>query len=303
MDQAPLFSIVITTYHRPLQVAECLRSLESLEYPRTRFETIVVDDGSPEPLDRIVRPFRDVLPLTLLRQANAGPASGRNYGTQHARGQYLAFTDDDCQPAPDWLTQLEASLGVEPGAMVGGRTVNALSSRCSVASQTVLDMVHQSLNPDPEHARFFTTNNLALPRRQFLEMGGLAPSFTFAAEDRDLCDRWRHRGFPLRYEPAALVRHRHELTFGRFCSQYFAYGRGAARFHLARRQRGSSRLLEHSRLHLRPDRWLVAPVLRAEGCVDRVALLGLLLTWQAANAAGYVYERWIPKGRARHPSR
>ena len=300
MNEAPFFSIVITTFRRPRQIVECLHSLEFLDYPRSRYEVIVVDDGSPEPLDAIISSFRASLPLTLLRQPNGGPASGRNTGARHARGRYLAFTDDDCQPAPDWLKRLEACLLADPDIMVGGRTVNVLPSHCSAASQIIHDLVYGFFNHDPEHARFFATNNMALPRLQFLAAGGLDESFRFASEDRELCDRWHHLGFRLRYEPAATVCHRHDLNFPRFCRQHFAYGRGAARFHAVRRERRSSSLLEQSIFHLRPDWWLIAPVLRAGGIIDGLALFGLLLTWQSANAAGYCYERLVmrPAGTA-----
>ena len=88
-------SIVIPTYGRPDQLAACLDSLEALDYPRDRFEVIVVDDGSPQPLP----PYGGALRVTLVRQAHAGPAAARNTGAAASRGRWLAFTDDDCRPA------------------------------------------------------------------------------------------------------------------------------------------------------------------------------------------------------------
>ena len=97
------FSVVIPTYNRPSQLRECLEALADQDYPRTAFEVIVVDDGSTESLRGIDDLFRAKLPLVFLRQQNAGPASARNTGAQHAKGRYIAFTDDDCVPARDWL--------------------------------------------------------------------------------------------------------------------------------------------------------------------------------------------------------
>ena len=74
-----------------------------LGYPQDRFEVIVVDDGSEPPMDSVVSFFRDRLELVLLSQANSGPAAARNTGAAQAKGKFLAFTDDDCTPAPDWL--------------------------------------------------------------------------------------------------------------------------------------------------------------------------------------------------------
>lgn len=104
------FSIVIPTYNRPERLAKCLGAIAKLDYPRDRFEVIVVDDGSDTPLDLIVRPFQEQLSLTLIRQPNGGPAKARNTGVANAKGQFLTFTDDDCTPDSNWLTALEKRL-------------------------------------------------------------------------------------------------------------------------------------------------------------------------------------------------
>ena len=125
-DPTPRFSIVIPTYDRPRPLSACLEAMSGLEYPRDRFEVIVVDDGSPEPPEAAAAPFRDRLDLTLLRLPHAGPATARNAGASRARGEYLAFTDDDCAPDPGWLHALAARFAAEPGGLLGGRTINRL---------------------------------------------------------------------------------------------------------------------------------------------------------------------------------
>ena len=92
----PFFSIVIPTYHRPQQLAACLQTLTHLDYPRDRFEVIVVDDGGEISLDGVLALFKEVLCITLLRQPHAGPAGARNVGAATAKGDFIAFTADDC---------------------------------------------------------------------------------------------------------------------------------------------------------------------------------------------------------------
>ena len=106
------FSVVIPTYNRPHHVRRCLNALTRLNYPVAQFEVIVVDDGSPNPLDTCIEPFQERLDIKLLRQENRGPGSARNTGAAVARGTFLAFTDDDCRPAASWLKTLEATLGL-----------------------------------------------------------------------------------------------------------------------------------------------------------------------------------------------
>jgi GT2 family glycosyltransferase len=285
----PSFSIVIPSYSRPVQLAECLRALSRLEYPRDRFEVIVVVDGGDTPPGEVVAPFESNLALTLVRQANAGPAAARNTGAEHARNEFLAFTDDDCRPERGWLTGLAEALAGAPDCMVGGAIVNAATgSLCSVTSQLIADVVYHHYNADPLRARFLASNNLALSLRGFREIGGFDPSFR-TAEDRELCDRWLHRGRRIVYHPGARVQHAHLLNPWSFSRQHFGYGRGAERFHRLRATRRSGSLLADSRFHLDIRNWLHYPLTT----VPRrqvVPVAALLVLWQATNLAGFLWE-------------
>src|SRR5436190_7962390 len=240
----PFFSVIIPTDGRPRQLAACLQSLACIEYPGDRFEVIVVDDGSKTPPEAVVTSFRDNIDVTLLTQAHAGPAAARNTGAKQARGTFLAFTDDDCMPKADWLQKLAERFDETPDHLIGGRTLNALPDNpYSTASQTLIDYLYTYYNPTFNQACFLTSNNLAVPAVQFRAVGGFDASFPLAAaEDRDFCDRWRHRGYRMIYAPEVLVSHAHSLTLRTFVRQHFRYGRGAFHFHHARTQRGQSRI-------------------------------------------------------------
>lgn len=284
------FSIVVTTWNRPAQLAVCLASLARLDYPRQRYEVIVVDDGGRQPLDGVVAAVAGTLNARLVRQANAGPASGRNHGARIARGEYLAFTDDDCEPEPQWLSAIDERLHRAPDAAVGGRTVNGLTgNRYSIGSQVIVDVVYAWYNGDPDRARFFATNNLAIPRRPYLDLGGLDERMRIASEDREFCRRWLHVGGTMAYEPHAVVVHRHPLSLGGFLKQHFAYGRGAAHFRRGGRRLGGDPGLPAQLsfyLGLMP-RYLRAA--RRQGMPPSTALL-LFGLWQGANTAGYLRE-------------
>ena len=238
------FSIVIPSYERRAQLAACLESLTHLDYPRDCFEVIVVDDGSKTPLSDCVERFRAELNLTLLRQANAGPASARNRGATEAKGKFIAFTDDDCAPADDWLRALEARLTAAPKSMIGGRSINALPKNLYTAtSQLMTDAVYEYYNHGSSRQHFFTSNNLAVPAEMFRALGGFDMTFPLpASEDREFCERWLTRGNQMTYAPEAVVRHSHELSFIGFFRHYFNYGRGAQHFHGVRTRAGRERL-------------------------------------------------------------
>ena len=291
MNDSLQFSIVITTRNRPRQLQNLLSGVAALDFARNRFEVIVVDDGGTEPLEPVVSRFTEQLQLQFIHQEPGGPASGRNTGVAAARGRYLAFIDDDCVPNIDWLSRLENALELNPGAMVGGRTVNGLPANAySAASQFTLDMVYAFYNENPRSGRFFATNNMAVAREQFLALGGFDADFVLsAAEDRDLCDRWKHAGFSMVYEPAAVIGHFHDLTLASFCRQQFVYGRGAVRFHAKALERGSGRMRDHFGFHRHLPTWFVR-AWRGQRPASPVRVALLFLTGQTLHAAGFFYE-------------
>lgn len=281
MSRALDFSIIIPTYNRPAQLRRCLDALTSLDYPRDRFEVIIVDDGSTLPVADVAASFRPCLDLTVRSAPHAGPSRARNLGAQHARGRYLAFTDDDCTPTSGWLHALDARASGTPGTIVGGRTLNALPENlCSTLSHLVVEAAYACYNADADNARFFASNNLAVPAGRFLELGGFDPEFT-TAEDRDLCDRWLESGGRLVYAPEAVVCHAHPLTLAGLWCQHFAYGRGAYRFHRTRDR------WRRFKIDRRFYRELVVRPYERERAPRAIVLTVLLALQQTANAAGF----------------
>ncbi|OKH26182.1 glycosyl transferase [Hydrococcus rivularis NIES-593] len=286
----PFFSIIIPTYNRPERLETCLKSLTRLNYPHDRFEVIVVDDGSARSLDSVVSPFRGELNLQLIRQTNAGPAAARNTGAASARGKFLVFTDDDCQPDPNWLKVFEIYFDRYPDSLLGGHTINELSENLySEASQLLVDYLYTYYNRDPERAAFFTSNNFALSTERFRELGYFDTTFPLAAgEDRELCDRWLHRGYTMVYVPEALVYHAHKLSLPTFWRQHFNYGRGAFHFHQVRSQRNLEPIKVEP-LTFYTD--LLRHPFSIPSRHPRVLLAGLFFVSQVANVAGFFWER------------
>jgi GT2 family glycosyltransferase len=283
------FSIVVPTYNRPQYLARCLNALAQMTYPRDRFEVIVVDDGSAQSMAPTIAPFRASLNLTLIEQANGGPAKARNAGAAQAQAQYLVFTDDDCQPTPTWLQALEAKLQACPQALVGGHTLNALPDNLfSTASQILIDYLYDYYNARHQPS-FFASNNFAMAVEQFQAIGGFDTSFPLAAgEDREFCDRWLQHQFPMAYAPEMTIHHTHQLSLKQFWRQHFNYGRGAYCFHQVKAHRA------HGSVKVEPLRFywqLLTYPLSQQSQPQGVLLSSLLLLSQVANVGGFFWER------------
>ncbi len=293
-ESAPFISIVIPTYNRPEQLRQCLVACAALDYPSDRFEVIVVDDGGAVRLDEIVRGVSTTIAVRLLRQENTGPAGARNRGVAEAKGDIVAFTDDDCVPGSGWLHTLASRMRASPDCAAGGRTINALSTNlCSTASQLLISYLNEYFNKVPDDATFFPSNNVAFPKQLFLSVGGFDVTYPrAAAEDRELCDRWRHWGLRMLYAHEAVVHHAHALTLSSFIRQHHSYGRGAYCFHCVRAARtGRSLKVEPLSFYLEMFRY---PFSWGYG-FKAVPLALLLGVAQAANAGGFFYEWWRNK--------
>lgn len=287
---APAYTVVVPTYDRPDGLARCLAALAAQTLPTERFEVVVVDDGGTVPARRVVASVAGALDVRVVEQPNAGPATARNNGAAAARGAYLVFTDDDCRPAEPWLEAIDAMAARHPGCAIGGHVDNALSDGIySTASQLLIDFLYEYYNADDTGSRFFITSNLALPTEQFRALGGFDTSFPLpAAEDRDLCDRWREAGHAMVYCRDAVVHHAHALGLRSFCRQHFNYGRGAFHLHRARARRGVVPLrVEPLRFYTR----LVSYPLGRSSAVRSLPLAALMALSQAVYVSGYARER------------
>lgn len=196
-------SVVVPTYKRPDHLARCLEALLSQDLDPATYEVIVADDAASEATRRQVRCWADRAGVTgrtvryLAVVDRHGPAAARNAGWRAAHGDVIAFTDDDCIPAPGWLRM---GLAACADGVVG------LAGRVVVpAAPSPTDYEHNAAML--EVAEFVTAN--CFYRRAVLEeVGGFDESFTAAwREDSDLFFTLLERGARLAVVPGAVVVH------------------------------------------------------------------------------------------------
>lgn len=279
--------MIVPTRNRLRSLIDCLDALAG--QTAEPFEVIVVDDGSDQPVSLDASRWEKRFPLTVIRKENTGPAGARNRGAEAARGEFLAFTDDDCLPEPTWLDKLIGRLRKYPGTLVGGWTFNGLQDDLfATTSQLVVDMVYQHFNRDPENAYFLTSNNMACRKTDFLKIGGFDLSFQVASEDREFCDRWRMGNHRLLLVRDALIEHRHAQDLPGFARLHFRYGQGAFEYQHLRKRRRSGSIGSDLRFH-RALPSLVRKNLHSATFGTGAPLLASLTLWQVFNAMGFFW--------------
>jgi glycosyltransferase involved in cell wall biosynthesis len=221
-----IFSVVLPTYNRLSSLRQALESVLRQDF--SDFEVIVVDDGSTDGTGAYLTSLADPR-LRTCGQTNAGPAAARNHGVSMARGEFLAFTDDDCIVPARWLSGLYTGFDDPRVAIVGGAVRNGVPG--NLFSQTSQDMTNhfvEILNLPGASGTFLTSNNLAYRRSAFEAAGGFDARFRHAGgEERALNHTIVASGSRSRYLSDCTVAHYHRMSLSGFLRQHLHYGRGA----------------------------------------------------------------------------
>jgi glycosyltransferase involved in cell wall biosynthesis len=116
----PFISVIIPVFNDTSRLSLCLEALAQQTYPRSQFETVVVDNGSND-LDQVKALVASYPGTVLAQEATPGSYAARNRGIALARGDIIAFTDADCIPASNWIEKGVARLKTlqQEGMVVG----------------------------------------------------------------------------------------------------------------------------------------------------------------------------------------
>lgn len=211
MDAKPLpnISIIVPVYNGEATIRTCVEALLGLDYPRDRFEVIIVDNKSIDGTRRIVEGYA----VTLLQEAAVQSSyAARNLGIAHASGDILAFTDADCVPERGWLRAIIAVI--EP-ADVGGvaGAIEAFRADSAVERYQAQRAIRADRAYKHKVLPFAQTANAAYKREVFEKIGLFDPTLIYGG---DLDFSWRMQsgaGLRLVYEALAFVWHRHRTTY------------------------------------------------------------------------------------------
>ncbi|GAB3417762.1 glycosyltransferase family 2 protein [Niabella aquatica] len=197
----PLLSVVIPTCQRPGLLLRCLKALSHQTLQQTLFEVIIVSDGPETATAVLVNNFREMAAIQITYMAlprKSGPAAARNAGWINARGRYIAFTDDDCLPRPQWLKTIVEAFESCTGQAFYGKVKVPVSE-----PPTDFEWNTKQLEK-PQ----FITANAACTKALLLSTGGFDERYRTAwREDSDLEFALRQRGIIPRFLPGAIVIH------------------------------------------------------------------------------------------------
>lgn len=228
VDPRPSLASVIVPVHNGAEtLAACLDALSSQTVEASRYEVIVVDDGSTDGSAEVATRHG----AAVVRQEHAGAGAARNHGVEQARGGILLFTDADCQPQPDWIQQMLAPFSDPDVAGVKGVYGTRQRSLVARFAQAEYEEKYERLVRQ-EQIDFVDTYAAAYRRDVFAAAGGFDPRFPRAlVEDQELSYRLAEAGHKLVFAPAARVYHQHPATIWQYARRKAHLGRWKVRVH------------------------------------------------------------------------
>ncbi len=233
-EDPPMVSVVVCTYNGARTLNECLESLMRLDYPD--FEVILVDDGSRDATPQIAAEFPQV---HVIRQENRGLSVARNVGAKAARGEIIAYTDDDCVADENWLLYLVLGMRDQNVAAIGGPNITPPSDNWIAKCVAVSPGNPSHVMLDDRRAEHVPGCNMAVRRDVLLNLGGFDPQYRAAGDDVDLCWRLMDQGYDIGFAPGAMVWHHRRCSIKTYFKQQKGYGRAEAMVQFKHPQRFS----------------------------------------------------------------
>lgn len=202
--ETPFVSVIIPVHNDRASLQKCLSALYFQTYPYSRYEVLVVDNNSTEDLYSLCQQFPNV---RYCQESTPGSYAARNKGVSVAKGEAIAFTDADCIPDTNWLSEGVTALLQHPEAgIVGGAVqfcfqgskpnpVEYFDSIFYLQQQAYIERDHYAVG-----ANLFT-------RRLVLEKVGGFESRLLNLGDKEWGQRVFAAGWEVVYCPSAMIQH------------------------------------------------------------------------------------------------
>jgi len=306
----PDLSILVCTHNRADLLCGALESLGNQSLGRNRFEVIVVDNASTDDTPGVVARFAEQgrIQVRYVQEPELGLDAARNRGIREARGEWVAFLDDDARARYDWAEAVLEGFARHDAAILGGRVdlIWEIPRPIWFSDEMLRYLIHCDYGPDVvevDAPPWLYGTNVAFRKILFQEIGlfrldlDRKGTSLMGGGDTEFFVRARAQGRKLLYLPGMVVRHLAPAC--RLTRRYFRerlFFSGYTRAAHGREGRGRVTLNFLAFLAGSPAFYLLAAGLRILGMPER----SFAQERRALLSAGYVYY-WIMRVAGRVP--
>jgi len=230
-------TIVVSSYNREDKVLETLHSIFNSDFTGfAAIELIIIDDGSPRPVDNLLPLLLGKIPaclsLRLLKQKNSGIGATRNRGFREAKSAMVLFLDDDIILEPDTIKKIYEAEEEYPGVVIFGNYpfISHNSESLHQFARLLFNYDDITIQKEFEKVDAITSGLLCVNKERlgnpqnFYRDDMTVP----AAEEHEVIARFNKMGIPIFHAKHIVTTHNHHLELNWLAQQQFKYGMATA---------------------------------------------------------------------------
>ncbi|MFA5014644.1 MAG: glycosyltransferase [Actinomycetota bacterium] len=204
----PLISVIVPVYNGEDYIAGSIEALLANNYPKDKFEIIIVDNGSVDSTEQIIKRYiKGLNPVKYIKELKCGAAQSRNTGASVAQGEILAFIDSDAFANKDWLMVIEETLADSNVDGVMGITLGINRNLWAEFFQRQYEEFFLADRmKERDRLSKIDTKNFALKKSVFSKVGGLNTAIA-SSEDVEYGLRLYFRGYRSILNEKMVVQH------------------------------------------------------------------------------------------------
>lgn len=213
-------------FNRPNEIDELLESLTHQDF-QEKYEILVVEDGSQESSEEVVKKYKKQLNIFYFYKPNSGPGDSRNFGMRKAKGNYFIILDSDVILPSKYLSTMNTYLENHYLDCFGGAdTAHESFSNVQKAINYVMTsfLTTGGIRGGKKSIQKFEPRsfNMGISKKAFLVTQGF--SRVHPGEDPDLSQRILKAGFTTGFLPGAEVFHKRRISWKKFYGQVKKFG-------------------------------------------------------------------------------
>jgi len=217
-----MISVIIPVYNAEKSIESCINAFFNQSY-EGEYELIVVDDGSTDKTFEIIKKYARDYPkiIRVLHQKHNGPAAARNLGAKYAKGNIILFTDADCVPHKDWISEMIKPFKDKEIVGVQGRYKSIQKSLIARFVQLEIEDRYDKMRKY-KYIDFVGSYSAGYRKDIFLKIGGFDEHFKIpSGEDSELSFRLHKMKYRMVFNPNAIVYHLHPNGVYKYFKQKF----------------------------------------------------------------------------------
>lgn len=245
IDQAEnTYSIIVATYNRYAELLELFDTVDRLQFDVQRLEFVIVDDGSTDNTEELIKSLNSPFTIKYYKQQNQGPGAARNLGMRKAHGDYMIFIDSDVLLPHNYMIEIDRALKEQKYDAFGGPddAHPSFSPLLKAINYSMTSFIGTGGTRGSKRSvgKFYPRSfNMGLHKRVYEKIGGMGG--LRHGQDMDYSAKIYAAGFKVGLIPDAKVYHKRRTSFWRFFKQIFNWG--VARVNLGKKHQGMLKLV------------------------------------------------------------